>query len=111
MLVRGPAHRFWFTAASAGIPIAVMSRPFPRQRTARPPGDDRTRWGAGGPPARSALGLRRVLAVFGLVFCGVMAGILAVAGWPLPAALLALLAAIAIVDLIVIQRRIRRRRW
>jgi hypothetical protein len=88
-----------------------MSRPLPRQRTARPPGHDRPRWEAGGPPARSALGLRRVLALFGLVFCGIMAGIFAVAGWPLPAALLALLAAVAIVDLVVIQRRIRRRRW
>jgi hypothetical protein len=52
-----------------------------------------------------------VLALFGLVFCGVMAGIFAVAGWPLPAALLALLAAVAVVDLVVIHRRIRRRRW
>ncbi len=60
----------------------------------------------GVPPARSALGLRRVLALFGMVFCGVMAGVFAVAGWPLPSALLALLAVVAIIDLVVIRRRI-----
>jgi hypothetical protein len=61
---------------------------------------------AGSPPARSALGLRRALALFGLVFCAAAAGLLAAADWPLPAAVLALLALVAAVDLVVIQRRI-----
>jgi hypothetical protein len=86
-----------------------MSRPLPKQRPgAGSPGDSRPRWESGAPPARSAVGLRRVLALFGLVFCAVMAGIFAAADWPVPAALLALLAAAALVDLFVIQRRIRR---
>jgi hypothetical protein len=59
------------------------------------------------PQPRSALGLRRVLALFGLVFCAVTAGLLAAADWPLPAAVLALLALVAAVDLVVIRRRIR----
>ena len=62
---------------------------------------------AGAPPAQSALTLRLVLAVFGLVVCTV-GGIvlLAVDGVPvaLPAVLL-VLAAIAAVDIVVIVRR------
>jgi Family of unknown function (DUF6343) len=61
---------------------------------------------AGAPPARSALTLRLVLAVFGLVVCtagGI--GFLA-AGMPVWAALvLFVLAAIALVDIGVIARR------
>jgi hypothetical protein len=42
-----------------------------------------------------------------MVFCGVTAGVFAVADWPLPSALLALLAFVGGIDLVVIQRRIR----
>ncbi len=63
----------------------------------------------GAPPARSALGLRRVLAVFGLVFCGVTAGMFASRDQPAAAGVLALLALVAIVDLAVIQRRLHQR--
>jgi membrane protein implicated in regulation of membrane protease activity len=65
---------------------------------------------AGFPPARSAIGLRRVLAVFGLLFCGAAAALFALADWPLPAALLAALALSAAVDLVVLSRRGHRRR-
>jgi membrane protein implicated in regulation of membrane protease activity len=58
----------------------------------------------------SALNLRLVLASFGLVSCAVLAGLLAWAGyWPVAAAL-ALLAIIALVDIVVIQLRRRQRR-
>ena len=61
---------------------------------------------AGAPPARSALTLRLILAVFGLVVC-VAGGI----GWlatglPMwPAVVLFVLAAVAVVDIVVISRR------
>jgi len=63
----------------------------------------------GATPARSALTLRLVLAGFGLVFCGVAGGWLLVAGGPawLAVALL-VLAAVAVVDLVVVARRKRR---
>ena len=60
---------------------------------------------AGAPPARSALTLRLVLAVFGLVVCtagGI--GFLA-AGMAVWAVVLLVLAAIALVDIVVIVRR------
>ncbi|WP_248819628.1 DUF6343 family protein [Frankia sp. AgB32] len=87
-----------------------MTSSLPHQREQ---GDlPRRRWrrrlsrGSGGwPPARSALGLRRVLALFGLLFCGVTAVLFARAGNPGAAAFLALLAAVAVVDLVVIHRR------
>jgi hypothetical protein len=47
------------------------------------------------------------LAAFGLLTCGAAAGWMAAVDWPLPAAVLALLALVAVVDLVVIQRRIR----
>lgn len=70
--------------------------------------------------ARSALGMRRGLAIFGLVTCSFLAGWLADLGrdetggyrlafWVL-AALAAAAAIGAIVDLLVIQRRMRQRR-
>lgn len=65
----------------------------------------------GFPPARSALRLRRALAVFGLLFCGVTAGLFAANGVVAAAVLLAVLAAVAVVDLVVVQRRIRREPW
>ncbi len=58
----------------------------------------------------TALNLRLVLAVFGLVSCGALAGVCFAAGYWVPGSILAVLAAIAIVDLIVIQARRRARR-
>ncbi|MGY1593811.1 DUF6343 family protein [Geodermatophilus sp. SYSU D00708] len=64
---------------------------------------------AGAPPAQSALTLRLVLAAFGLVVC-VVGGVLWLAaglpGWA--AAVLFVLAAVALVDLVVVVRRKRR---
>jgi len=60
-------------------------------------------------PVRSALTLRLWLAGFGLVFCGVAAGVNAVAGGPVwLTVVLAVLAAAAIVDIAVLVRRKRR---
>jgi hypothetical protein len=92
----------------------TVTSSLPRQRER---GDvPRRRWwhrfssGTGGfPPARSALGLRLALATFGLVFCGVTAGLFAVHDHPGAAGLLALLALVAVVDLAVIQWRRRAR--
>jgi Family of unknown function (DUF6343) len=61
---------------------------------------------AGAPPARSALTLRLILASFGLVTCGTGAGLyLTLADAPGIAALLALLAAAAGVDIVVVAFR------
>lgn len=107
----------WFVRAWAGTPQGVTA-PVPRQRTERPahpPPWWRTPWWrrlgslgdarTGAAPAASALGLRRALAVFGLVFCGVFSGLLAVAGRTVPAVVLGIIAATALVDLVVIHRR------
>jgi Flp pilus assembly protein TadB len=59
---------------------------------------------------RSALGLRLVLATFGLVSTGVCAVIAANNGWLVPAILAGLLALVAAVDLVVIVRRRRSER-
>jgi len=61
-----------------------------------------------GEPVRSALTLRLVLAAFGLVFCGVAAVIAARTGPSWLAVALAVLAAVAVVDIVVIARRKRR---
>ncbi|ADP80487.1 hypothetical protein [Pseudofrankia inefficax] len=90
-----------------------MTRILPRQRRpegARRPAGGRFSGLTGAAPARSALGLRAALALFGLVFCGVVAGLFAAAGWTVPAILLCLAGATAIVDLTVIGLRARRRR-
>jgi hypothetical protein len=86
----------------------------PRRRRSRkdyergiPDHNDPTAGFAGAPPARSALTLRLVLAVFGLVVCTV-GGIVLLAADPVPVALpvvLFVLAAIALVDIVVILRR------
>ena len=61
---------------------------------------------AGAPPARSALTLRLVLAVFGLVVCVAGGIVLLVAGVPVwLAVVLFVLAAVALVDLAVVARR------
>ena len=60
-------------------------------------------------PVRSALTLRLWLAGFGLVFCGVAAGLAAAADAPVwLTATLALLTVVAVVDIAVIIRRKRR---
>ena len=61
---------------------------------------------AGAPPAQSALTLRLVLAIFGLVVCGAGGiAVLAVGAATWAAVVLFLLAAIALVDIVVIVRR------
>lgn len=59
----------------------------------------------GAPPAVSALRLRLVLAVFGLLVCGVGAGIALVAGATAFGVFLVVLAVAAAVDLVVVLRR------
>jgi Flp pilus assembly protein TadB len=61
---------------------------------------------AGAPPAQSALTLRLVLAVFGLLVCVAGGILLLAAGVPVwPAVVLFVLAAVALVDLVVVIRR------
>jgi membrane protein implicated in regulation of membrane protease activity len=63
----------------------------------------------GAPPAQSALTLRLLLAGFGLVVCVAGGILLLVAGVPVwIAVVLFVLAAIAVVDLVVVARRKRR---
>lgn len=62
---------------------------------------------AGAPPARSALGLRLVLAVFGFVVCVAGAVAFAVVGAPVVTVVLGVLAAIAVVDVLIVVRRLR----
>jgi hypothetical protein len=60
----------------------------------------------GGPPARSALTLRLILAAFGLVVCAGAAALFALAGASYGVvAFFAVLAAIAVADLAVLARR------
>ena len=71
-----------------------------------PDSHDPTAGFAGAPPARSALTLRLVLAVFGLVVCTAGGMGFLVAGMPVWAAIvLFVLAGIALVDIGVIARR------
>jgi hypothetical protein len=61
---------------------------------------------AGAPPARSALTLRLILAIFGLVVCALGAAAFVIIIYqPVFAAALALLAAIAVADIVVVVRR------
>ncbi|OHV40703.1 hypothetical protein BCD49_08075 [Pseudofrankia sp. EUN1h] len=89
-----------------------MTRMLPPQRQPDAPRRSVGRFAAftGAAPARSPLRLRAALALFGLVFCGVAAGLFAAAGWTVPAILLCVVGATAVVDLIVIGRRMRQRR-
>ncbi|GIE94998.1 hypothetical protein [Paractinoplanes rishiriensis] len=57
----------------------------------------------------SALNLRLILAAFGFVVCTVLAVLLFRAGWPVPGWLLVGWAAVAVVDLVVVQLRRRAR--
>jgi uncharacterized membrane protein YqjE len=58
----------------------------------------------------SPLNLRLVLASFGLVVCTVLAILLWRTGWTVPAWILAVWALVALVDIVVVQRRRRARR-
>ena len=59
--------------------------------------------------ARSALNLRLLLAAFGLVVCAALAILAFASDAPAPGIVLAVLAGVAIGDLVVVQRRRRRR--
>jgi membrane protein implicated in regulation of membrane protease activity len=61
----------------------------------------------GAPPARSALGLRLILAMIGLVTCAAGAVAFATVDEPVATVLLAVLAAAAAVDIVTIVRRRR----
>jgi hypothetical protein len=71
---------------------------------------DPTRGIGGAPAARSALGLRLVLAAFGLVVCAAGAVAFALVGQPVLVVVMAVLALIAAVDVAIIVRRERMER-
>jgi len=75
-----------------------------REARARPGYHDPTA-GRDIPPARSALTLRLVLASFGLVVCGLASAAFISAHQTVLAAIFALLAAVALVDIVVVARR------
>jgi hypothetical protein len=77
-----------------------------REDRAREDYHDPTAGFAGAPPARSALTLRLVLASFGLIVCAAGAAMFLIV-WSVPvlSGMLAFLAAVAIVDIIVVARR------
>lgn len=77
------------------------TRPRPRWRSPGSWGDRQT----GAAPAASAYELRRALALFGLVFCGVVGGLFVIHGHTVMAAVLLAIATTALVDLVVIHRR------
>jgi len=60
--------------------------------------------------AYSALNLRLLFALFGLVSCVALAWLFARAEHPVPAVIFGVLAAVAAVDLVVVQRRRAARR-
>ena len=83
-------------------------RPHSRQEYERglPDYHDPTAGFAGAPPARSALTLRLILATFGLVVCVAGGIVFLLAGLPVwTAVVLFVLAAVALVDLVVVARR------
>ena len=94
-----------------GVPAALIGlRNAPTTSEKAPPP---TIVGRGTTPASPAkrvapnaqLNLRLVLALFGLVISVVFGVLVALAGYPVPAVILFVLAAVAVVDLVVIQRR------
>jgi hypothetical protein len=77
-----------------------------REDRAREDYHDPTAGFAGAAPARSALTLRLVLASFGLVVCALgAAAFVILADAPVLAGILAFLAAVAVVDIVVVARR------
>jgi hypothetical protein len=80
--------------------------PQQREELAREDYHDPTAGIAGAPPARSALTMRLILAVFGLLACAAGAALfLVVVSQPVIAGVWAFLAAIALADLVVVARR------
>ncbi|MDX6254069.1 MAG: hypothetical protein QOJ11_403 [Frankiales bacterium] len=80
----------------------------PHPGVAREDYHDPTAGIGGAPPARSALTLRLILAAFGLLVCGAGAAVfVTVVSAPGFAAVFAFLAAVALVDLLVVIRRKR----
>jgi Flp pilus assembly protein TadB len=95
--------------------VVVLQRENRRRRRSRedyerglPDYHDPTAGFGGAPPAYSALTLRAVLACFGLVFCAVAAALVIVAGFTVLGVVLAVLAAVALVDLAWVIHRKRR---
>lgn len=91
-------------------PMAKQSRQAPRSRAdyerGLPDYHDPTAGLGGAPPAQSALTLRLILAVFGLIVC--VAGGVALLLFHVPAflpVLLFVLAVVALIDIVVIVRR------
>ena len=81
-------------------------RPRASEDRAREDYHDPTAGFAGAPPARSALTLRLVLAIFGLVVCGLGAAAFVIVVYqPVIAGVLAFLAAAAVADIVVVARR------
>lgn len=81
----------------------------PNYRHGLPDYHDPTAGVGGAPPAQSALTLRLVLAIFGLLFCSGVAAAAALDSAPVAwTVVFAVLAAIAAVDIVVIVRRKRR---
>lgn len=81
----------------------------------RPPYDpddyhDPTAGIGGAPPARSALGLRLTLAIFGFIVCVAGAVAFAVVGAPVGSVVMIVLAVVAAVDAVVVARRMARER-
>lgn len=101
-----------FGGGGPGTPDDV-TRMLPSQRRPDAPRRSAGRFAAltGAAPARSPLRLRAVLALFAIVFCGVVAGLFASAGWTVPAILLCVVGAFAMANLAVIVRRMRRERY
>lgn len=89
--------------------VRVMPRKYTheeRETRARPGYHDPTADWAGAPPARSALTLRLVLAGFGLVVCGLAsAAFVVLTHQAVLAGIFAFLAAVALVDIVVVARR------
>lgn len=88
----------------------MASRTQRRSTQGRADYHDPTAGVGGAPAARSALGLRLALASFGLLICTAGAVAFVLVGAPVWAGILAFLAAVALVDIGVVVRRMRAER-
>lgn len=89
---------------------SLVARTVPRQRTGTGRDDyhDPTGGWGGAPPARSALTLRLALAIFGIVACaGAATAFVTAINLPAAAAVSAALGLLAVIDAVVIVRRMR----
>jgi hypothetical protein len=86
-------------------PVSRPNRQQADRRLTEPGYHDPTAGFMGAPPAYSALNLRLVLAAFGLVVCAGAAVAFAFVGTVAATVVFALLAVIALVDLVVVIRR------